>query len=48
VTGGIVLLDDYAYSEEYAMQKKLIDELGHELAFAVITLPTGQGLIIKY
>ncbi len=48
VTGGIVLLDDYAYSIHYQDSKNSIDELGKDLNFSVITLPTGQGLIIKY
>ena len=47
VPGAVVVLDDYAYSREYAVQKKAIDDLGRELGFWVLTLPTGQGLIIK-
>jgi O-methyltransferase len=47
VTSGVILLDDYAYSPEYKIQKESIDELGEKIGFSVITLPTGQGLIIK-
>ena len=47
VTSGIILLDDYAYSKQYHLQKQAIDKIGCTLNFSVITLPTGQGLIIK-
>ncbi|HCA60015.1 MAG TPA: methyltransferase, partial [Blastocatellia bacterium] len=43
---GIVLLDDYAYFG-YRPQKEAMDALGQELGFAVASLPTGQGLIIR-
>lgn len=46
-SGAIAVLDDYAYSVHYAPQKAAIDSLGRELGFTVMTLPTGQGLIIK-
>ncbi len=45
--GAAVVLDDYAYSPFYAEQKAAMDSLGAELGFSVLTLPTGQGLIIK-
>ena len=44
--GAIILLDDYAY-HGYLPQKEAIDELGHELGFTVLSLPTGGGMIIK-
>jgi len=47
VPGAIVLLDDYAYSEMYRSQKQAFDELAGELDFCILTLPTGQGLIVK-
>ena len=47
VTGAVVLLDDYAYSESYRRQKDAFDRLSTELHFAILTLPTGQGLIVK-
>ena len=42
-----MLLDDYAYSKQYHLQKQAIDKLGSTLNLSVLTLPTGQGLIIK-
>jgi O-methyltransferase len=47
VSGAVVLLDDYAYSESYRSSKNSMDILGVELGFHVLTMPTGQGLIIK-
>jgi len=44
--GAVVLLDDYAYMG-YQAQKKAIDSLGKQLGFHTLSLPTGQGLIIK-
>ncbi len=47
VPGAIVLLDDYAYSESYRAQKEAFDALGRELGFSVLTMPTGQGMIVR-
>ena len=47
VQGAIVLLDDYSYSECYRPQKEAFDALGRELGFSVLTMPTGQGMILK-
>jgi len=47
VPGGIILYDDYAYSEKYKAQRVALDELADELGVSIITLPTGQGLLIK-
>jgi O-methyltransferase len=47
VSGAVVLLDDYAYSESYRSSKNAMDVLGTELGFNVLTMPTGQGVIIK-
>jgi hypothetical protein len=44
--GAIVLLDDYAYSG-YEQQGIAIDSLANRLGVEVLSLPTGQGLIIK-
>jgi O-methyltransferase len=44
--GGIVILDDYCHAGRKA-QFKAINELGLELKFNVLSLPTGQGVIIK-
>jgi len=46
VPGGFVLLDDYAY-EGYRSQKLGIDAFAKRRKVAVLSLPTGQGLIIK-
>jgi hypothetical protein len=42
--GALVVLDDYAF-HGYQPQKDAMDALGRELGFAVLSLPTGQGLI---
>jgi hypothetical protein len=43
---GIVLLDDYAYAG-YAAQTEAVDEFAVSAGTKVLSLPTGQGLIIK-
>ena len=46
VPGGIILLDDYnQVSRE--VQKDTINKLSKTIGFSVLSLPTGQGLIIK-
>jgi len=44
--GGIVLLDDYAYFGNES-QTDAIDEISARLGFEILSLPTGQGLIVK-
>lgn len=44
--GAFVLLDDYAYFG-YESQTEAIDSLAVSLRFNVLSLPTGQGLIVK-
>jgi hypothetical protein len=44
--GGLVLFDDYVY-HGYEQQTAAIDALAGKLGFDVLSLPTGQGLIIK-
>jgi hypothetical protein len=44
--GAFVLLDDYAY-HGFENQADAIDTLGRSLGFSVLSLPTGQGLIVK-
>jgi hypothetical protein len=44
--GGIVILDDYAYEGRQA-QFTAMNQLADELKFDILSLPTGQGLIIK-
>lgn len=46
VPGAIVLLDDYAY-RGYLPQKLAMDELAEAKGVKVVSLPTGQGLLIK-
>jgi hypothetical protein len=44
--GGVVLLDDYAYFGNES-QAEAIDDISARLGFKVLSLPTGQGLIVK-
>jgi hypothetical protein len=44
--GAFVLLDDYAY-RGFENQTNAIDALARSLGFSVLSLPTGQGLIVK-
>jgi hypothetical protein len=48
ICGSVVILDDYAFSEHYRSQKQAMDALGEELGFSVLSLPTGQGMIVKF
>jgi|TARA_B110000879_G_C11124458_1_gene493261 hypothetical protein len=45
--GAVVVLDDYAYGEEFRDQKDAWDDFSRENNFTILSLPTGQGLIIK-
>jgi len=45
--GAIVLLDDYGGGPSYKAQKNAFDKLATEMRFSILTLPTGQGMIIK-
>ena len=44
--GGMLLLDDYAYYG-YQSQKDGMDAFARRVGTAVLSLPTGQGLVIK-
>lgn len=46
VVGGMILLDDYAYGTT-RIQKQGFDQFAEEKKCSVLSLPTGQGLIIK-
>ena len=46
VAGALMLLDDYAY-KEYGSQKAAMDRFAEGKGVTVLTLPTGQGLIVK-
>ena len=45
--GGLILLDDYAYDEMFRSTKNAWDKYAKKKNFDILTLPTGQGLIIK-
>lgn len=44
--GGLVLLDGYAYLG-YRSQKVATDEFARRAGVAILSLPTGRGLIVK-
>ena len=46
VDGGIIVLDDYGHAG-HEEQKIRFDNLAISLSFNILSLPTGQGLIIK-
>jgi len=45
-SGGVVLLDDYAYFG-YVERTRAIDEAVAALGVEILVLPTGQGLIVR-
>ena len=46
VPGAMILLDDYAYSG-FHEQKYAMDKAADEKGIKIVSLPTGQGLIVK-
>ena len=44
--GGIILLDDYGWRDHEA-QKSGWDEFARDRGVQILTMPTGQGLLIK-
>lgn len=44
---GVMLLDDYCYSEHYTLQHNAFNEFAKSKGAEVLPLPTGQGLIVK-
>ena len=46
VKGGIVLLDDYGFTD-FAPQKKAFDRFASEHDIRILSLPTGQGMFLK-
>jgi O-methyltransferase len=44
---GVILLDDYCYSEDYTLQHNAFNEFAKLRGAEVLPLPTGQGLIVK-
>jgi len=45
-SGGIIVLDDYCFSG-HESQKRVADEFADSVGAKVLSLPTGQGLILK-
>jgi hypothetical protein len=45
-SGGIIVLDDYGFSG-HESQKRVADEFAVSVGAKVLSLPTGQGLILK-
>ena len=46
VAGGVVILDDYGFSGHEA-QKRAADQFAASVGARILSLPTGQGLLIK-
>lgn len=46
VPGGIILFDDYAY-HDHTLQKNAMDGVAATVGHKILSLPTGQGLLIK-
>ena len=46
VPGAIIVLDDYAW-KQHEEQMRALDEFAAKQGVPILTLPTGQGLIIK-
>ncbi|MDC0108602.1 hypothetical protein OAI35_02750 [Paracoccaceae bacterium] len=46
VVGAPVLLDDYAY-KGYEYQKQAMDAFASDYGVSILSLPTGQGLLVK-
>lgn len=47
VSGAAIVLDDYAFSDAYRRQKQAFDKFAESRGVQVLSLPTGQGLILK-
>jgi O-methyltransferase len=46
VSGGIILLDDYGF-RAHRLQKVAMDAFAQERGTEILSLPTGQGLLVK-
>lgn len=46
VPGALVVLDDYGW-QQHESQKETMDEFARQAGVAILTMPTGQGLLIK-
>lgn len=47
VPGGIIVLDDYGYNNQFNEQKKAHDKFAETKGVKVLSVPTCQGIIIK-
>jgi len=47
VSGAVIVLDDYGYSQHYERQTKAFNEFAQRKEVKILSLPTGQGLIFK-
>ena len=47
VPGGIIILDDYGYNNQFNEQKKAHDKFAESKGVRVLNVPTCQGIIIK-
>jgi hypothetical protein len=46
-SGAMMILDDYAGSEQYRVQRQAFDKFAADRGVQVLNMPTGQGLIFK-
>ena len=46
MSGAAVVLDDYGW-EKHIVQKHAFDDFAGRMGVPILSLPTGQGLIIK-
>jgi hypothetical protein len=46
VSGGIVLLDDYGFVG-YEAQHEVADAFSEKMGVSALSLPTGQGILVK-
>jgi O-methyltransferase len=47
VPGGVIILDDYCYSEHYKDQNLAFGNFSRRMDTQILALPTGQGLVFK-
>lgn len=47
IINGIIVLDDYCYSDKYRINSEIFNKFEKEKNFKILQLPTGQGIIIK-
>ena len=47
VPGGLIILDDYGWGGTHDSQKEAQEAFAESVDVKILTLPTGQGLIIK-